>query len=287
MTATGFGLFIAMPAFLRNKQRLQIKSHKTRHHYWSGCKSEARLRRKADTVSGSGDTGRPGAPSPPPPLLWSLTLGVSGENQPGWSSSQQVCSPHPTTPPPHHEHIVGPIITVWLCLDEGILLIKYGWLGWSEDIFKRWIRELYFLSWIIFVSLSNTTYACVSFHSSHPLTEGGTFPPKSPASVQNAYLHMLTAAELTDFIIKNNRSVMILFQRGFSSVRRCSPSLLLSRHPPLSSHPTLPSSFSQSHGSLEDKHPGPPPPPTPGPSINHASLYPPPSYPFILSSLSA
>lgn len=54
----------------------------------------------------------------------------------------------------------------------------------------------------------------------------------------------------------------------------------ISCHPALLSHPTLPSSFSQSHGSLEDKHPDPPhpsnTPPTPGPSINYASLYRPP-----------
>lgn len=126
-------------------------------------------------------------------------------------------------------------------------------------------------------------YVCVSFPSPHRFTKVCTFPAAGIIwfLFENARTQTLTAAELTDFLIKHNLSVIVLFKHDSSSVWRCSPSFLL---PSPSSHPTLPSSFSQSHGSLEDKHPGPPPPPPSSPIYKPCLPLPPPLLPLIPSS---
>lgn len=261
-----------MQSFLRNKQQLQIKSHKTRHHYWSGCKSEARLRMKTDTVSGFCSTKGLALPTS---LLSFLTLAVCGG--PGWSPT--IPAGLKPGPPPPYGRIINAVIVAWFRGNISLLdfasdwvFIKYGWLGWLEDVGPR-------------VTFS-TLCLCV-FPLPTQIHKGVRVlcSWNHLISFENACTQTLTAAELTDFLIKHNLSVIVLFKHDSSSVWRCSPSFLL---PSPSSHPTLPSSFSQSHGSLEDKHPGPPPPPPSSPIYKPClPLSPPTPYPFILSSLSA
>lgn len=133
----------------------------------------------------------------------------------------------------------------------------------------------YFISWTIFF-LSNTfVVPCVTFTTLclcvFPLPTHTHKDVHFPGSCNHL---ILTAAELTDFIIKHNISVIILPKHDSSSVWRCSPSFLLPL--PSSFSPLIPLSpplslrvtahWKTNILALHLLHP-------PGPSINHASLY--------------